>query len=187
MSILSKNLIFRAIEDKDLHLMVEWRNNPENNFYFYEYEPLSLPIQKIWYENYLKNVNNDKIFIIDERKSLNTIGMVSIYHIDWRSRKAEWGRVLIIPEYRGKGYGKEIDAATQMYCFETLNLHKVYREVLSINKKAIQLYEKMGCKIEGMLRQHVYRHGEYQDVIIMSILKDEYLELKKKGYYDSYF
>ena len=187
MSLISKNLIFRAIEEKDLPLMVKWRNDPENNYYFYEHEPLSMPMQKIWFEKYLKNINTDKIFIIDEKVSEQTIGMVSVYHIDWRNRKAEWGRVLITPPFRNKGYGKEIDAVIQVYCFEELNLNKLYREVFCFNKRAITLYEKMGSKIEGILRQHVYRHGKYQDVVVMSILKEDYLALKEKGFYEPYF
>lgn len=180
MSIESKNLVFRAIEESDLPLMVKWRNDPLNNYYFYEHEPLSMPMQKMWFEKYLKGIDTDKIFIIDEKSTKNTIGMVSIYHIDWRNRKAEWGRIFLEENFRGKGYGKEIDLTMQRYAFETLNLNKLYREAFSFNELAIGLYEKMGSKIEGILREHIFRHGKYQDVIIMSILAEEYWQNKDK-------
>jgi len=187
MSLISKNLIFRAIEEKDLPLMVKWRNDPENNYYFYEHEPLSMPMQKIWFENYLKNINTDKIFIIDEKETGNTIGMVSVYHIDWRSRKAEWGRLILEKEVRGKGYSKQIEATIYNYVFEYLNLNKLLCEVFYFNNNVIKAHEKMGSKIEGVLRQHIYRHGTYQDVVVMSILKEDYLALKEKGFYEPYF
>ena len=185
MSIITKKLILRAVEEKDLPLMAQWRNDPEINYYFYEYEPLSLALQKLWFENYLKHIQNDKIFIIDEKLERKTIGMVSIYHIDWRNKKAEWGRIILSKEFQGRGYGKEILKEIYKYSFEHLNLNKLSCEVYVFNEKAVKLYEKMGSKVEGLLRQHVYRHGKYQDVYVMSILKDEYFELKSKGFYDN--
>lgn len=185
MSIITKNLILRAVEEKDLPLMVEWRNDPEINYYFYEYEPLSLSMQKLWFENYLKNIQTDKIFIIDEKLERKTIGMVSIYHIDWRNKKAEWGRLIILKEFQGRGYGKEIEKEIYKYSFEHLNLNKLSCEVYAFNEKVVKAHEKMGSKIEGLLRQHVYRHGKYQDVYVMSILRDEYFELKSQGFYDN--
>ena len=184
MSLLSTNLIFRAIEEKDLQLIVQWRNNPDNNYYFYEHEPLSLSMQKIWYDKYLKSIDTDKIFIIDEISTSETIGMVSVYHIDYRSKKAEWGRLLLVEKARGKGYGKEIEKTIYSYVFNYLNLNKLFCEIYSFNTPVINLHEKMGCKVDGILRQHIYRHGKYQDVTTMSILKEEYDKFKLENKYD---
>lgn len=183
MSIIGKNIIFRAIEEKDLPLMVQWRNNPDVNYYFYEHEPLSMPMQKKWFDNYLQHINTDKIFIIDEIASGNTIGMVSIYHIDWRNRKAEWGRLMLVGDIRGKGYGKEIEIMIYTYVFEHLNLNKLCCEVYAFNDKVVSTHEKMGSKIEGILRKHIFRHGEYQDIVVMGILREDYLALKAQGSY----
>lgn len=174
MSLQSENLIFRAIEDADLPIMLTWINDPEAIQYFYNDEPISLPMQKKWFENYLKNIETDKIFIIEEKKFKTAIGMVSIYHIDWRNKKAEWGRFFLEKSFRGKGYGKEIERKIYDYCFTFLNLNKLYCEVFEFNTKVIDSHKKMGSCVEGILRQHVFKNGKYQNVVVMSILLDEY-------------
>jgi hypothetical protein len=59
-----KNIYFRAIEESDFEFIVKARNLEDVNKYFYEHEPLSIRMQKNWYENYLKlqeENNNVKI------------------------------------------------------------------------------------------------------------------------------
>jgi len=41
----------------------------------------------------------------------------------------------------------------------------------------IRSYEKSGFKKDGILRDEVYKNGQYVDRIIMSILKHEYVKL----------
>ncbi|WP_313584252.1 GNAT family N-acetyltransferase [Lacrimispora sp.] len=55
------------------------------------------------------------------------------------------------------------------YAFSELNLHRVFLNVFSFNKRAIKLYEKMGFMHEGVLRQVFYRGGDWHDIVIMSI------------------
>jgi len=183
----SKNLIFRAVGEDDLQQMIDWRNDPEINYYFYDAEPLSIEQQRLWYSRYLETTNTDKIFIISDRISSVTIGMVSIYHIDWRNRKGEWGRLILDKEYRGKGLSKEIEAVVYAHAFDYLNLNKLYCEVYQFNTNVIQAHEKMGSKIEGVLRQHIYRHGIYQDVVVMSILREEYYTNVRNGMYTQFY
>ncbi|MEK2447177.1 GNAT family protein [Tetragenococcus halophilus] len=50
-----------------------------------------------------------------------------------------------------------------------------YLQVFSFNKRAIKLYEKMGFIHEGSQRQALYRMGKWHDIIMMSILENEYI------------
>ena len=58
--------------------------------------------------------------------------------------------------------------------FRTLNLNRVYLRVHADNKRAIRTYEKVGFVHEGKLRQAVYKNGKYKDVLLMSVLHDEW-------------
>ncbi|MCX7795915.1 MAG: GNAT family N-acetyltransferase [bacterium] len=60
------------------------------------------------------------------------------------------------------------------YAFEVLNLNRVELTVYDFNKRAIRCYEKTGFTLEGRLRQKIFKNGNYQDVLIMSILKEEW-------------
>ena len=47
----------------------------------------------------------------------------------------------------------------------------------------IKAYEKAGFVREGTLRQAMYHNDEYCDFFVMSILRKEYYERKKKKYH----
>lgn len=182
--IIGKNLIFRAIERDDLKQIVEWRNLNDVNKYFFEHEPLSLSMQEIWFNKYLNNINNEKVWIVQEVESIKSIGTVGVYNIDYRSRNCEWGRLFLVGDFRGKGYGKEIEKMVYRYVFEHLNMNKLMCEVYSDNVNVVEMHKKFGSKIEGILKQHIYRDGNYKDVTIMSILREDYLLNKQNGLYD---
>jgi diamine N-acetyltransferase len=176
----SNRIILRAIEETDLPLMASWRSKPEIYEYFYEYLPISTRQQKNWYERQLSD--SSEINLIVAQPSGEAIGTVSIYHIDRRSRKAEWGRLLIgNADWRSGGIGSEIEALVLEYCFEHLNLHKLYCEVVSENESVVALHKKFGFSVDGILRQHAFKNGQYIDVVSLSILESEYFAERESG------
>jgi RimJ/RimL family protein N-acetyltransferase len=77
-------------------------------------------------------------------------------------------------EYQGKGLAYQAYSYFLPYLFEEYTLNKITLEVLSTNRRAINLYYKLGFITEGVKRQEVLKGTEYVDSIIMSILKNEY-------------
>jgi RimJ/RimL family protein N-acetyltransferase len=80
--------------------------------------------------------------------------------------------------YWGKGYGTEATRLITRYAFESLNFHRVWLHVYDFNLRGIAIYEKVGYKKEGVLRQHTYREGRYHDVITMAITRPDWDELQ---------
>jgi UDP-4-amino-4,6-dideoxy-N-acetyl-beta-L-altrosamine N-acetyltransferase len=173
--LIGKRIQLRAIEAEDLPLLVKWRNDPNVYKYFFEHEPLSLVMQRRWFESLLQK-SDEKLWIIEtirERKAMGTIGLV---HIDLRNRKAEIGRILIYDEeYRLGGYGSEAECLVLLYAFEHLGLHRLYCEVFADNERGIQIHKRFGFKEEGKFREYVFKDGKYRDVIYLALLKSEYL------------
>jgi RimJ/RimL family protein N-acetyltransferase len=95
------------------------------------------------------------------------VGQISLYHIDWPTKKAEFGRLMIgEPSAAGKGLAI---AATQLiikFAFEDLQLEEVYLEVYADNKKAIHIYKDAGFSITDTVK----------DVVKMSLKKSNHLE-----------
>ena len=54
-------------------------------------------------------------------------------------------------------------------------VHRVELEVLDLNLRAIQCYKKCGFIEEGKKRKTCFSNGNYRDVIIMGILRDEFI------------
>ncbi|MFJ8461838.1 GNAT family N-acetyltransferase [Lysinibacillus xylanilyticus] len=107
------------------------------------------------------------------------IGDLAIMEIDLDNKKAMFRIALHSIENCGKGYGAEAVQLTQKFTFEELQLNRLELQVYSHNIRGMKSYEKVGFKKEGILRQSLYMNDKYSDEIIMSILRDEYMELKK--------
>jgi RimJ/RimL family protein N-acetyltransferase len=60
------------------------------------------------------------------------------------------------------------------FAFDQMNLNRVDLQVLDDNERGIRCYEKIGFVREGVQRQYRYREGRYVDMIMMSILREEY-------------
>ena len=60
--------------------------------------------------------------------------------------------------------------------FETLNLNRIMLEVHSTNPRAVKSYQNAGFTIEGRKRQGMYKGGKYIDILIMGILRDEWIK-----------
>ena len=172
--ILGKRIRLRAIEIDDLPLLQQWRNEPQIYECFYEHEPLSLAMQRRWFDGFLQR-NDEKFWIAETIKKPRPIGTICLTHIDVRNRKAELGRVLIAPAaFRGGGYGRELCELALRYAFEHLNLHRVYLDVFADNAAAVTLYRRLGFVEEGRLRRHIYAQGQYRDVLVFALLEEEY-------------
>jgi UDP-4-amino-4,6-dideoxy-N-acetyl-beta-L-altrosamine N-acetyltransferase len=178
--IVGKRVRLRGIELEDLPLMVTWRNDPGVYRYFFEHEPLSLVSQRRWFENLIQKTD-ERFWIIETVEPSLAIGYVALVHIDWRNRKAEFGRLLIFPEnYRREGYGAEAESLVLRYAFDHMNLNRLQQEVFAENERMIHLQKKLGFKEEGVFRQYIFKNGDYRDVVYLALLREEYLSTSRR-------
>ena len=88
--------------------------------------------------------------------------------------KAELWRIYIADTaLRGKGYGKQAMQAVMKWCFEDLQLERLYLDHYTGNPAA-GLYLSLGFQYEGVLRRNCRKNGKLYDVHLMSMLKEEY-------------
>jgi RimJ/RimL family protein N-acetyltransferase len=166
-----KRITLRAIEREHLPNYVRWFSEPAVLEYFGTYLPMSLAQEQAWYEKQLQDSSACNFAVeLDGRH----IGGAGFAQIDGRNRSAELGLFVGDPELWDQGLGHDILEVLVRYGFEQLNLNRVYLKVFAENKRAVHLYEKIGFQHEGRWRQAEYRHGCYQDMLWMSILRDEW-------------
>lgn len=175
----SKDLKLREVEESDLEIICKWRNNWDVLKNLFSYLPISLTKQKRWYENYI-NDSTTQTFIIEYKIENKPIGTVTLAHIDYKNQNAEAGILIGEKDYRGKGLAKQALNLVIDYGFNELNLNRIYLHLLETNQSALRLYESLGFKREGLLRNHQYKQGRFCNVIVMGLLKDEYLSNEVK-------
>ncbi|MDY0385789.1 MAG: GNAT family protein [Methanolobus sp.] len=107
------------------------------------------------------------------------IGNVYLNSIDYMNRNCEYGIIIGDKIYWGKGIGSEATLLMLHHAFYELGMIRVYSKQLHRNHSSIRLHEKCGFKKEGVLRKAVFKIGEYQDLSLMSILREDYDEMLK--------
>jgi len=158
------------IEKAYLLRMRDWRNDNELRSRTREYSLLNMVNQEDWFEKVSRDRNNEMFAIHCEA---GFIGVCGLCHIDWLNGTAEVSIYIGDSKQRGKGFGTEVLGLLKEKAFDEFNLHKLYAEIYSNNPASIALFEKSGYTLEGTLRKHVYKCGEYRDSLMYGLLKDD--------------
>lgn len=162
------------LEQEDLPLIVEWRNQPSVRRCFFDKSIISRSGQEEWFRRYLADPSR-QIFIARLKEKGEAVGMIGFYAIDMAHHNAEIGSTIVAGNAaRGQGYGTEMVRAMLEYGFRDLNLHRIYAYAIDGNLASVRVKQKCGFRIEGHLRGAHYCEGVYRDVVLLSILRDEW-------------
>lgn len=179
---MSLELVKITIED--LEQIMNWRMMPEVTKYMYTDPILTLEKQKEWFE-FIQNDDSVKYWVIkiDGVK----IGVINLRDIDYVNRRCTWGYYIGDNSFRGRGIATTLECNMYDYVFYVLGLNKFWCEVFTFNEKVISIHAKFGSVIEGTLKQHIYKNGEYYDIVSMAITKNEWEEIKDKYSYEKIY
>lgn len=121
-------------------------------------------------------VADDRIDLaITSRATGEFLGEVVLNELDAENRSAAFRIALAAARYFGKGYGSEAASLILEFAFDVLQLNRVSLEVFAFNPRAMHLYEKLGFRREGRLREVLWMDGEYHDAIVMGLLRREFV------------
>ncbi|WP_455544473.1 GNAT family N-acetyltransferase [Intestinibacter sp.] len=134
----------------------------------YEYPLDEKQLQK-HREKFEQNENAWLFSMLDDQGIL--VGHVAIKNADYKQGVAYIGFIVVDPEQRGKGYGKNLVNLVIDYIFDILKMNKVTLYVYDQNPGAKKCYESVGFKEEGLERaQFEYKEEKW----------DRYLMVKYK-------
>jgi len=168
----------REYRKEDIEKALHYMNDSETKRFLSPGIPYlyTLEDERKWFENIsaAKDIYNFAIETLEDEKYIGGCGLNSI---DWKNSVAVVGIFIGDKKYWGKGYGTDAMKVLIKFVFEQMNIHKVKLNVYSFNERAIRSYEKCGFKVEGVLRQEIFRDGRYYDEMIMGLMKEEYYTL----------
>ena len=75
---------------------------------------------------------------------------------------------------RGKGYAKEAVSLLVNYLFDGYATERIAAFTDELNIPARRMMESLGFWREGVLRRSMFRDGEWQNVVIYSILREDW-------------
>lgn len=110
---------------------------------------------------------------VERRSDGRVIGSVNLW---WRSVEHQQGEIgyVFAPDVRGHGYAFEATAALLDVAFATLELHRVYADTDARNDSSVALLRRLGMRQEAHLRQCEWFKGEWGDLLIYAILRQEW-------------
>lgn len=168
----------KIFEKADFQQLIDWVDSP--GFLLQWGGPaFEFPLTEKQVEKYIENADI-LVFKVVESDTGVAIGHISLGRIDRKNKSARVGKVLVGDmKGRGKGIGQQMLKEILKIAFDELHLHRVSLGVFDFNSRAIACYEKAGFIKEGLHRDSSKIDDEYWSLWEMSILEDEFRNIKK--------
>lgn len=162
-----EKVYLRPIQKDDITYLNQWKNDEETYMYLGGgFMPTSINQQEKWLDSLMDTSGNNKRFIICDNNS-SPVGMVGLYDINWIHRTCEIGIYIGSKDAKGKGYGKEACLLVERFAKEYVNLRKIKLNVVSDNKKALNMWQSLGYIKVGEYIKERYIKGVYRNLTLM--------------------
>jgi RimJ/RimL family protein N-acetyltransferase len=172
-----KSVFLRPVKRSDISYFLKWFNDSE----VIQYLTLYLPMTEMSEEKYIEELGttrakSDALFVIEAIKGDSTkpIGNCGLHGINSKDHNATFGIVIGEKDYWSKSYGTEATRLLINYGFQQLNLHRISSFAVAFNERSIKLHKKVGFWEEGRLRQAFFKNGQYHDLVLFGILREEW-------------
>lgn len=100
-------------------------------------------------------------------------GVMGFAERNERHRIAHLGGLAIHPDFRGRRVADAAARLLQRYLFDELGFHRLELACYAFNERAIRHSERAGFVREGVQRRAYFRHGEWQDTVLFSLLRED--------------
>lgn len=124
-------------------------------------------------------------FTLIDKQTGQIAGSTSLGNISWHDQRVEIGWSWLGPSFRSSGFNRQAKFALLQYAFDSLGFARVEWKTDERNTAARRGIEKVGGKMEGVLRSHMLLwtgHRRYS--VFYSVLKDEWSILKQELFND---
>jgi RimJ/RimL family protein N-acetyltransferase len=158
-------ILLRPTEVDDLSYVVAAEQHDENNAFIVSWT----------YDQHRGALfGTDLAHLIVEDESGKLVGFIILAGLESPHQNIEFRRIVITE--KGKGYGQEAIQQVQRFAFTRLSAHRLWLEVKEGNHRARYIYEKLGFREEGILRECLKNGEQFESLVVMSILSHEYYQ-----------
>jgi diamine N-acetyltransferase len=163
----------RALESSDIELLYAWENDTSNWFI----SDTLLPFSKSILKEYIKHSHEDiftakqlRLIIVDKLRNNKVVGIIDLFDFDPFHKRAGIG-ILIDSAERSKGFGFLSLQILKKYCFQILQLHQIYANIVSDNTTSIHLFEKAGFVSSSVKKDWVKSPLHWCDELLMQCIE----------------
>ncbi len=118
-------------------------------------------------------------FIVFDKTLNKYVGSTRFYDIQVNYKTTQLGYTWYSESVWGTGLNEHCKFLLLKFAFETIGFERVEFRADNRNKRSIAAMQKIGCTVEGILRNHLpTSDGTRRDSIVLSILKEEWPSIK---------
>jgi RimJ/RimL family protein N-acetyltransferase len=166
----------RAVERHDVPLIHRWFNDPVvMNGWGWSMPARSIQHVASQVEEWLarETAFGRPEALIAESLAGDPIGLV-IVRVDRPEARSVELSLLVDADRWGEGFGSDVMETTLEACIAGWGIHRIGVRVEADNERALALYRRLGFTEEGRSRQAAFRDGRYGDVLLFSLLAEEW-------------
>jgi len=157
----------RTVEEDDLDFIQKNQNDPEIRKKTVDNRPKN---RKQMEERIEQTGDDIELMVYADEEA---VGKIRTNQFNQQFGRTELG-LWISPEHQGNGYGTEASRLMIGYAFDQLRYHKVKTRVSKSNRASQKIWEKLGFKKEGELREQNFTDGRFENYYFYGVLEDEW-------------
>ena len=118
-------------------------------------------------------------FIVFDKLQNKYVGSTRFYDIQLNNSTTQFGYTWYSESTWGTGLNEHCKLLLLQFAFETIGFERIEFRADNRNKRSIAAMQKIGCTVEGILRNHLpTSDGTRRDSIVLSMLKEEWPTIK---------
>jgi len=164
----------RSIEPGDIETLHSyWSDDIVTEYMAVSFKALEESKDMVDLLNRLPETNEGRRWAIVDKPSGAVLGSCGYHNVKAEHKRAEVGYE-IGWKYWGQGVMQEVLPAVLQHCFDTLGFNRIEAFVTVGNNRSVHTLAKLGFKAEGVLREYEFCKGEFQDQVVLALLRKEW-------------
>jgi len=157
----------------DVALYASFMNTDDAHTFLAAHNFMSIEDEVEWI-NRVNKSKTDVVLSLIPKELGKVIGVMGIHGINHMHQTCRTGANIGNVKYQNKGFGTEAKMYVLKYAFHTLNMRKVCSAVHSNNPRSLQALKKAGYKVVGTQKEDLFRMGEYVDLHILEVFRNDW-------------
>ncbi|WP_051927540.1 GNAT family N-acetyltransferase [Ruegeria halocynthiae] len=165
------------MEKADLEVVTPWFQDIEDLARFDRTSrvPLNLvQTEENWSDAFSASGSACKCWFVVESDSGQVLGLTGLEAISSINRDAVVA-MFVDKSIRRLGVGIRATALMVDFAFRQLGLNRLTSYYRADNHNSRDLVAKLGCQIEGTMRQAWYSDGQFQDMVVVGVLRQDWM------------
>jgi UDP-4-amino-4,6-dideoxy-N-acetyl-beta-L-altrosamine N-acetyltransferase len=175
-SALSDLVVLRDLLLEDKEMIRTWRNKPRVAKYMFSQHEIGAEEHARWFVGLAEDPKRRYWIILYAGRP---VGVANLAHIDYESRRCEFGIYLGEDDVRRKGVGSWAQYLVIEHVFNSMDVEQLWCDVLSDNEDALRMYRNIGLRQVGDRQQLAAANGETFEIYRLAIKRNEWKQVRE--------